>query len=111
MGEGAAPDSYADLLSAIRAELAALDAEDAPAIETATAVKVAALAVVQNEIAAGVAPQRAMLELARDLNAEAMLRARAKLLAVERRLSAVSAVVAAGGGRPALVYGRDGRWA
>ena len=101
-------DSFTALVTAIRNELAALAAEDAAAIETATAVKLAALAAVNDAIAGGAPPQRALLEQARDLNAEAALRARAKLVAVERRLTAVA--VAAG--KPAaLVYGRDGRWA
>jgi hypothetical protein len=101
-------ESFTALVAAIRHELAALAAEDAAAIEAATAAKLAALAAVNTAIATGVPPQRALLEQARDLNAEAALRARAKLVAVERRLAA--AAVAAG--KPAaLVYGRDGRWA
>ena len=101
-------DSFHQLNDAIRAELAALDAEDAAAIEAATAAKLAALRAVHAEVAAGAAPQRALLEEARDLNAEAALRARAKMVAVERRLAAVQQVA----GKPAaLVYGRDGRWA
>lgn len=96
------------LNDAIRAELAALDAEDAAAIEAATADKLAALRAVHADVAAGAVPQRALLEVARDLNAEAALRARAKMVAVERRLAAVQRAA----GKPAaLVYGRDGRWA
>ena len=103
-----AANSFVRLIDAIRAELAALEAEDAEGIEAATAVKLAALQAVQADIAGGVPPQRALLNEARELNAEAALRARAKILGVEKRLAAVSAV----SGRPAaLVYGRDGRWA
>lgn len=107
-GETAAADSFVALIAAIRAELAALEAEDAAAIEAATAAKLLALQAVQDEIASGVPPRRALIEEARALNAEAALRARAKIVSVQRRLDAVSAAA----GRPAaLVYGRDGRWA
>lgn len=100
-------NSFVRLIDAIRAELAALDAEDAAGIETATAVKLAALEAVKADIAAGAPAQKALLSEARDLNAEAALRARAKLVSVERRLAAVSTAA----GKPAaLVYGRDGRW-
>lgn len=100
-------NSFVALIDAIRAELAALDSEDAARIETATAVKLAALDAVKADIAAGAPPQKALLAQARDLNAEAALRARAKILTVERKLAAVSTAA----GRPAaLVYGRDGRW-
>ncbi|KAB7648236.1 hypothetical protein [Polymorphobacter fuscus] len=100
--------SFHRLNDAIRAELAALAAEDAGAIEAATAEKLAALRAVHADVAAGAAPQRALLEQARDLNAEAMLRARAKMLSVEKRLANVQAIA---GKPPALTYGRDGRWA
>lgn len=104
----AEPDSFVRLNKAIRAEMAALEAEDAVAIEAATSTKLAALLAVHAEVAAGAAPQRALLEEARDLNAEAALRARAKMVAVERRLAAVQRLA----GKPAaLTYGRDGRWA
>ncbi|MEY2883622.1 MAG: hypothetical protein RL490_1346 [Pseudomonadota bacterium] len=107
-----AADSHAALLAAIHAELAALEAEDAAAIEAATSAKVQALQTVAADIAAGTPVQREQLEQARDLNAEAALRARAKLISVERRLAAVTQVAAVAGGRPAmLTYGRDGRWA
>ncbi len=100
-------DSFARLVTAIRAELAALDAEDAGAIEAATVAKTAALDAVAHDVAAG-AMDRPALEEAQRLNAEAALRARAKMIGVERRLVAV----AEGAGRPAaLTYGRDGRWA
>ena len=101
-------NSFVRLIDAIRAELAALDAEDAEGIEAATAIKLAALQAVQADIAAGAPPQKALLAEARDLNAEAALRARAKMITVERRLAAVSTAAE----RPAsLTYGRDGRWA
>jgi hypothetical protein len=96
------------LNAAIRAELAALAAEDAAAIEAATAAKLAALRAVHADVAAGIPAQRALLEEARDLNAEAALRARAKLISVEKRLARVEARA---GKPPALTYGRDGRWA
>lgn len=100
-------NSFVWLIDAIRGELAALDSEDAERIEAATAAKLAALDAVKSDIAAGAPPQKALLAEARDLNAEAALRARAKILNVERRLAAVSTAA----GRPAaLVYGRDGRW-
>lgn len=99
---------FAALVAAIRAELAALAAEDAPAIEAATAAKVAALQSVAAAVADGVPAPRALLEQARDLNAEAALRARAKIIGIERQLGALNDRA----GRPAaLVYGRDGRWA
>jgi hypothetical protein len=101
-------NSFVRLIDAIRSEIAALDSEDADAIETATAAKLAALKAVQDDIADGAPPQRALLDEARTLNAEAALRARAKLISVERRLATVAAVA----GKPAaLTYGRDGRWA
>ncbi len=96
------------LNDAIRAELAALAAEDADEIELATAEKLAALRAVHADVAAGNPPPRALIEEARDLNAEAILRARAKLVTVEKRLAKVQAIA----GKPApLTYGRDGRWA
>jgi hypothetical protein len=97
------------VVDAITAELAALAAEDADAITRATAEKTAALAALQAEVAAGARPPRALLEQARDLNAEAMLRSRAKLLSVEKRLAALRPPPVPP--REALVYGRDGRWA
>lgn len=96
------------LNDAIRAELAALAAEDVAAIELATAAKLLALRAVHADVAAGVPPQRALLEEARDLNAEAALRARAKLLSVEKRLGRVEALA---GKPPTLTYSRNGRWA
>ncbi len=100
-------DSFARLVAAIRAELAALDAEDAGAIEAATSAKTVALAAVQADVARG-QMDRPALEEARQLNAEAALKARAKMIGVERKLVAVSSAA----GRPqALTYGRNGRWA
>uniref|UniRef100_UPI0013DA715B hypothetical protein n=1 Tax=Sandarakinorhabdus rubra TaxID=2672568 RepID=UPI0013DA715B len=78
------------------------------AIAAATDAKREALDAVQAAIRAGAPVPRAALEQARALNSEAMLRARAKLISVEKRLSVL---------RPAPVraepvtYGRDGRWA
>lgn len=104
MGDG---NSFVRLIDALRAELAALDAEDAEAIENATADKLAALQAVQDDMAAGSPPQRLLLQEAQALNAEAALRARAKIISVEKRLAAVSNLA----GKPAaLVYGRNGRW-
>lgn len=98
------------LIGAIRTELAALEAEDADAIERATAGKASALADMQAAIAAGAAPPRPLLEQARDLNSEAILRSRAKLISVEKRLAALRPPGAALR-QPAVTYGRDGRWA
>ncbi len=103
-----AEDSFTALVTAIRDELAALEAEDAGAIEAATATKIAALQAVSADLAAGAPVARALLEQARDLNAEAAQKARAKLSSVERRLEAVAVVA---GRPPALCYGRNGRWA
>jgi hypothetical protein len=105
MGDG---NSFVRLIDSLRAELAALEAEDPEAIEAATADKLAALQAVQDDMAAGSLPQRALLQEAQALNAEAALRARAKIISVEKRLAAVSSAA----GKPAaLVYGRNGRWA
>lgn len=97
------------LVDAITAELAALAAEDADAITLATAEKTAALAALQAAVANGARPPRALLEQARDLNGEAVLRSRAKLLTVERRLAALRPTPLPA--REPLVYGRNGRWA
>jgi hypothetical protein len=106
--EQARADSFARLVAAIRAELAALDAEDADAIEAATRAKTEALADVQQEVAAG-RMDRPALEEARRLNSEAALKARAKMIGVERRLGQLSGAAAVKA--EALTYGRDGRWA
>lgn len=107
--ETADPEQLAGaLVAAIRAELEALAAEDADAILAATSAKADALAAVQAAVAQGAPLPRATLEQARDLNSEAMLRARAKLIGVEKRLAALRP----GALRPEPVaYGRDGRWA
>lgn len=97
------------LVTAIESELAALAAEDADAIARATAQKVAALADLQAAVAGGAEPPRPLLEQARDLNAQAILQSRAKLLAVEKRLAALRPDPLPV--RAPLVYGRDGRWA
>jgi hypothetical protein len=103
-------NGFVRLIGAIRAELAAFEAEDGEAIENATADKLAALQAVADEMAAGARPQRALLDEARALNAEAAIRARAKIPTMEKRLAAVSNLA----GKPAtLVYrrnGRNGRW-
>lgn len=103
-------DLASALVAAIRAELAALESEDADAIQRATAAKTDALAAVQAEVAKGATPPRPLLEQARDLNSEAILRSRAKLISVERRLAALRPAGAALR-PPAITYGSDGRWA
>jgi hypothetical protein len=113
MTEAERADSFARLVAAIRGELAALDAEDAAAIEAATVEKTEALEAVQADVAAG-QMNRPALEEARKLNAEAALRARAKMIGVERKLTAVNNAAAgmpAAARAAALTYGRDGRWA
>ena len=107
---GGIDDLASALVDAIRAELAALDSEDAEAIQSATAAKTAALAAVQAAVAGGAAPPRPLLEQARDLNSEAILRSRAKLISVERRLAALRPPGTALR-PPAITYGSDGRWA
>ncbi|MFZ4383230.1 MAG: hypothetical protein ACOYO0_14830, partial [Sandarakinorhabdus sp.] len=107
-------DLASALVDALRAELAALESEDADAIERATAAKTAALAAVQAAVAGGAAPPRPLLEQARDLNSEAILRSRAKLISVERRLAALrppGTMPTASGRPPSITYGSDGRWA
>ena len=59
-------NSFVRLIDAVRAEIAALDSEDADAIEAATAAKLAALKAVQDDIAGGAPPQRALLDEATD---------------------------------------------
>lgn len=103
-------DLASALVAAIRAELTALESEDADAVQRATAAKADALAAVQAEVARGAAPPRPLLEQARDLNSEAILRSRAKLISVERRLAALRPPGTALR-PPAITYGSDGRWA
>ena len=88
------------LLAALRAELAALDGDDAPAIEAATTAKLSALAGLRDT------PTRHQVETAQALNALAAARVRTRSAGIERRLAALA--TAAGRG-PALCYGRDGR--
>ena len=88
------------LLAALRAELAALDGDDALAIEDATAAKLTALAALRGS------PSRTEIETARALNALAAARVQTRLTGVDRRLRALAA---AAGRPPPLCYGRDGR--
>ena len=88
------------LLAALRAELAALDGDDAGAIEDATAVKLGALAALRGS------PSRAEIDTARALNALAAARVQTRLSDIDRRLRVLAVAV----GRPLpLCYGRDGR--
>ncbi|WP_310475454.1 hypothetical protein, partial [Sandarakinorhabdus sp.] len=84
----AADDLAQALVAAIQGELAALEAEDADAIIAASDTKAKALSDLSAAIAAGDAPPRPLLEQARDLNSEAILKSRAKMISVEKRLSA-----------------------
>ena len=90
------------LLAAMRDELAALELDDAGAVETATAAKLAAL----HACAAAPAPPSALLDSARALNALAATRTASLIAGVDRRLRALAT---AAGRPPALCYGRDGR--
>ena len=90
------------LLAAMRDELAALDAEDAGAVEAATTAKLAAL----HACAAAPAPPPAQIDAARALNALAAARTASLIAGVDRRLRALAT---AAGRPPALCYGRDGR--
>lgn len=111
MSGAAAPETLAGaLVEAIRRELAALEAEDADAILAATDEKARTLAAVQAAMASGAACPRPLLEAARDLNAQAILKSRAKLISIEKRLAALRPAGAALRPDP-VVYGRDGRWA
>lgn len=107
---GAADELAQGLIDAIRSELAALSAEDVEAIEAATTAKTRAIAAVQAAVANGAPVPRSLMEQARDLNSEAMLRARAKLISVEKRLVALRPGNAPLRPEP-VAYGRDGRWA
>ena len=98
------------LVAAIRSELAALDAEDADAILAASAAKAQALAALSAAFAAGAPPPRPLLEEARDLNTQAILKSRAKLISVEKRLVALRPGPAIPRPEP-VTYGRNGRWA
>ena len=98
------------LVAAIEGELAALDAEDADAIMAASDAKAAALAQLSAAIAGGAAPPRPLLEVARDLNSQAILKSRAKLINVEKRLAALRPGPIIPRPEP-VTYGRNGRWA
>jgi anti-sigma factor RsiW len=105
-----AEDLAQALVAAIRSELDALEAEDADAILAASDAKAGALADLSAAIAGGEAPPRPLLEEARDLNSQAILMSRAKLISVEKRLVALRPGPAVA--RPeAVTYGRNGRWA
>lgn len=105
-----AGDLAAQLVAAITGELAALEAEDADAIVAASDAKAKALADLSAAVAAGAVPPRPLLEEARDLNSQAILKSRAKLISVEKRLVALRAAPAIPRAEP-VTYGRDGRWA
>lgn len=106
----AAEDLAQALVAAITGELAALDAEDADAILAASDAKARALADLSAAIAAGAVPPRPLLEAARDLNTQAILKSRAKLISVEKRLVALRPAPAIPRPEP-VTYGRNGRWA
>jgi len=88
------------LLAALRDELAALDGDDAAAIEAATTAKLSALGALRE------APTRAEVETAQALNALTAVRVRIKSAGIERRLGTLAA---AAGRAPTLCYGRNGR--
>ncbi|WP_197042191.1 hypothetical protein, partial [Sandarakinorhabdus oryzae] len=90
--------------------LAALDAEDADAILAASDAKARALADLAAALAAGATAPRPLLEEARDLNSQAILMSRAKLISAEKRLAALRPGPALPRPEP-VTYGRDGRWA
>ena len=98
------------LVAAIESELAALEAEDAEAIIAASDAKAQALGALSAAIAGGAAPPRPLLETARDLNTQAILKSRAKLISVEKRLVALRPGPAIPRPDP-VTYGRNGRWA
>lgn len=105
-----AEDLASGLVAAITAELAALEAEDADAILAASDAKARALDTLSAAIMAGATPPRPLLEQARDLNSQAILQSRAKLISVEKRLAALRPDPAPARPQP-VTYGRDGRWA
>ena len=105
-----ADDLAAELVAAITGELAALEAEDADAIIAASDAKAKALAELSAAVAAGAVPPRPLLEEARDLNTQAILKSRAKLISVEKRLAALRPGPAIPRPEP-VTYGRNGRWA
>ena len=91
---------------AIHAELAAFDSGEAGRIEAATGAKLAALAAVDAEVAAGYPPARASVEEARRLNDVAAARAARLVAEIDRQMAQLAA--AAGRAVP-LCYGADGR--
>ena len=105
-----ADDLAQTLVAAIRSELAALDAEDADAILAASDIKARTLADLSAAITAGALPPRPLLEEARDLNTQAILKSRAKLISVEKRLVALRPGPIIPRPEP-VTYGRNGRWA
>lgn len=105
-----ADDLAQTLVAAIRSELDALEAEDADAILAASDAKTQALADLSAAISAGAVPPRPLLETARDLNSQAILKSRAKLISVEKRLVALRPGPAVPRPDP-VTYGRNGRWA
>ncbi len=105
-----ADDLAQALVAAIRNELDVLDAEDADAILAASDAKAKALADLSTAIADGAPPPRPLLEEARDLNTQAILKSRAKLISVEKRLAALRPGPAIPRPEP-VTYGRNGRWA
>ncbi|WP_017669237.1 hypothetical protein [Sandarakinorhabdus sp. AAP62] len=106
----AADDLAQALVAAIQSELAALDAEDADAILAASEAKARALAELSAAIAGGAPPPRPQLEQARDLNSEAILKSRAKMISVEKRLAALRPGPVIPRPDP-VTYGSNGRWA
>lgn len=105
-----ADDLAAQLVAAIQGELAALEAEDADAILAASDAKARALADLSAVLAGGASAPRPLLEAARDLNSQAILVSRAKLISIERRLAALRPGPVLPRAEP-VTYGRDGRWA
>jgi hypothetical protein len=106
----AADDLAQALVAAIRSELDALDAEDADAILAASDAKAKALTDLAAAISGGAPAPRPLLEEARDLNTQAILKSRAKLISVEKRLAALRPGPAIPRPEP-VTYGRNGRWA
>ena len=90
------------LLAAMRDELAALDSEDAAAIEAATQAKLAALLSLRDSSD----PTRADVEAAQTLNTLAASRTATFMARASRRLQSLAI---AAGRPPSLTYGRDGR--
>ena len=83
---------------------------DTDAITAASDAKARALADLSAAIAGGAPPPRPLLEEARDLNTQAILKSRAKLISVEKRLATLRPGPAIPRPEP-VTYGRNGRWA